>query len=91
VTGDFTDGSQIICRLNGRSPVRLRVTSVRPGPAIDFEALEGPFAAPADVPAVATAQATTTRQVIPRLTPGCSSSAPAASTPTPSGYQAAAC
>jgi hypothetical protein len=46
VTGDFTDGSQIVCRLNGRSPVRLRVTSVQPGSAIAFEALEGPFAAP---------------------------------------------
>jgi hypothetical protein len=46
VSGDFTDGSEIVCRLNGRSPVRLRVTSVRPGSAIAFEALEGPFAAP---------------------------------------------
>jgi uncharacterized protein YndB with AHSA1/START domain len=46
VTGDFTDGSQILCRLNGRSPIRLRVTSVQPGSAIAFEALEGPFAAP---------------------------------------------
>ena len=64
MTGDFTDSSQIVCRLNGRSPVRLRMTSVRPGSAIAFEALEGPFAAPADVPAMATAQATTTRQVI---------------------------
>jgi uncharacterized protein YndB with AHSA1/START domain len=46
VTGDFTDGSEIVCRLNGRSPVRLRVTSVQLGSAIAFEALEGPFAAP---------------------------------------------
>jgi len=45
VTGDFTDGSQIVCRLNGRSPIRLRVTSVQPGPAIAFEALQGLFAA----------------------------------------------
>jgi hypothetical protein len=43
VTGDFTDGSQIVGGgNNGRSPIRLRVASVQPGPAIAFEALEGP-------------------------------------------------
>jgi uncharacterized protein YndB with AHSA1/START domain len=46
VTGDFTDGSQIVCRPKGRAPIRLRVTSVHPGSAISFETLEGPFAAP---------------------------------------------
>ena len=46
VSGEFTDGSEIVCLLHGRSPVRLRVTSVKPGSAIAFEALEGPFAAP---------------------------------------------
>jgi len=46
VTGDFTEGSEIVSRLNGRSPVRLRVTAVKPGSAIAFEALAGPFAAP---------------------------------------------
>ena len=46
VTGYFSEGSQIVCRLNGRSPIRLRVASVQPGSAIAFEALEGPFAAP---------------------------------------------
>jgi uncharacterized protein YndB with AHSA1/START domain len=46
VTGDFTEGSEIVCRLNGRPSIRLRVTSVQPGSAISFEALEGPFAAP---------------------------------------------
>jgi len=45
VTGDFTEGSEIVGRLNGRSPVRLRVTAVKPGSAITFEALAGPFAA----------------------------------------------
>jgi len=45
VTGDFTDGSEIVCRLKGRSPIRLRVTSVQPGSAIAFQELEGPFAA----------------------------------------------
>ena len=29
VTGDFTDGSQIVCRLNGRSPIRLTPASRR--------------------------------------------------------------
>jgi uncharacterized protein YndB with AHSA1/START domain len=46
VTGDFTAGSQVVCRLNGHPPIRLEVTSVRPGSAISFAALEGPFAAP---------------------------------------------
>jgi uncharacterized protein YndB with AHSA1/START domain len=46
VTGDFTDGSEITCQPNGRSPIRLWVTSVQPGSTITFEALEGPFAAP---------------------------------------------
>jgi uncharacterized protein YndB with AHSA1/START domain len=46
VTGDFTEGSEIVCRLNGRPSIRLQVTSVQPGSAISFEALEGPFAAP---------------------------------------------
>jgi uncharacterized protein YndB with AHSA1/START domain len=46
VTGDFAEGSQVACQLNGRSPIRLRVTSVKTGSAITFEALEGPFAAP---------------------------------------------
>jgi uncharacterized protein YndB with AHSA1/START domain len=46
VSGDFTGGSEIVCRLNGRSPVRLRVTAVKPGSAITFETLAGPFAAP---------------------------------------------
>jgi uncharacterized protein YndB with AHSA1/START domain len=46
VTGDFTEGSEIVCRLNGRSPVRLRVTAVKPESAITFEALAGPFAVP---------------------------------------------
>jgi uncharacterized protein YndB with AHSA1/START domain len=46
VTGDFAGGSQIVCRLNGHSPIRLLVTSVNPGSAIAFKALEGPFAAP---------------------------------------------
>jgi uncharacterized protein YndB with AHSA1/START domain len=45
-TGDFTEGSEIVCQPNGRTPIRLRVTSVKPGSAISFEALEGPFAAP---------------------------------------------
>jgi len=44
VTGDFTDGSEIVCDLDGRDTIRLRVTSVQPGSAITFEALEGPFA-----------------------------------------------
>src|SRR5215469_15363414 len=46
VTGDFTDGSEIVCRLSARSPIRLRVASVQPGSAIAFETLEAPFAAP---------------------------------------------
>jgi uncharacterized protein YndB with AHSA1/START domain len=46
VTGDFTDGSEIACQPNARSPIRLRVTSVQPGSAITFEALAGPFAVP---------------------------------------------
>jgi uncharacterized protein YndB with AHSA1/START domain len=45
VTGDFTDGSEIVCDLDGRDTIRLRVTSVEPRSAITFEALEGPFAA----------------------------------------------
>lgn len=45
VTGDFTDGSEIVCRPSGRSAIRLCVTSVQPGSALSFEALEGPFAA----------------------------------------------
>jgi uncharacterized protein YndB with AHSA1/START domain len=44
VTGDFTEGSQIVCQLKGHSPIRLRVTSVKPESAIAFEVLEGPFA-----------------------------------------------
>jgi uncharacterized protein YndB with AHSA1/START domain len=46
VTGDFTDGSEVVALLNGRPPIRLRVTSVQPGSAIAFETLDGPFAAP---------------------------------------------
>jgi uncharacterized protein YndB with AHSA1/START domain len=46
VAGDFTDGSEVVCRPNGRAPIRLRVTSVKPGSAISFETLDGPFAAP---------------------------------------------
>jgi hypothetical protein len=45
VTGDFTDGSEIVCHAAGRPTIRLRVTSVQPESAITFEALEGPFAA----------------------------------------------
>jgi hypothetical protein len=52
VAGDFTDGSEIVCRLNGRPPIRLRVTLVRPGSAIAFEAVEGPFAAPGAVTSI---------------------------------------
>jgi len=44
VTGDFSVGSEIVCDLDGRDSIRLRVTSVQPGSAITFEALEGPFA-----------------------------------------------
>ena len=44
VTGDFTEGSEVVCRLKGRSPIRLRVTSVNPESGIAFEVLEGPFA-----------------------------------------------
>jgi uncharacterized protein YndB with AHSA1/START domain len=46
VTGDFTVGSEIVCDLDGRPTIRLRVSDVRPGTGITFEALEGPFAAP---------------------------------------------
>lgn len=45
VTGDFTEGSEIVCRPGGHPAIRLRVASVKPGAAITFEALEGPFAA----------------------------------------------
>jgi uncharacterized protein YndB with AHSA1/START domain len=57
VTGDFTDGSEIVCRPNGRAPIRLRVTSVKPGSAIAFEALEGPFAAPGATTSIQLARA----------------------------------
>jgi uncharacterized protein YndB with AHSA1/START domain len=46
VKGEFTDGSEVVCHPEGRATIRLRVTSVQPGSAITFEALEGPFAAP---------------------------------------------
>jgi uncharacterized protein YndB with AHSA1/START domain len=52
VTGDFTEGSEIVCQPNGRTPIRLRVTSVKPGSAISFEILEGPFAAPGGVTSI---------------------------------------
>jgi uncharacterized protein YndB with AHSA1/START domain len=46
VTGDFAEGSEVVCQPNGRTPIRLRVTSVKPESAIAFEILEGPFAVP---------------------------------------------
>ena len=45
VKGDFTEGSEFVCKLKGHPAIRLRVTSVLPGSAITFESLEGPFAA----------------------------------------------
>jgi uncharacterized protein YndB with AHSA1/START domain len=45
VAGDFIDGSDIICNLDGRPTIRLRVSCIESGSAINFEALEGPFAA----------------------------------------------
>lgn len=56
VTGNFTEGSEIVCRLNGRSPVRLRVTAVQPESAITFEAPAGPFAAPGATTSAATVE-----------------------------------
>jgi uncharacterized protein YndB with AHSA1/START domain len=46
VTGGFAEGSEVVCQPNGRTPIRLRVTSVKPESAIAFEILEGPFAVP---------------------------------------------
>ena len=46
VDGDFTDGSEVVCKLDDRLPILLRVGPVQPGSAINFEVLEGPFAAP---------------------------------------------
>jgi hypothetical protein len=46
VTGDFAEGSEVVCQPNGRTPIRLRVTSVKPESAIAFKILEGPFAVP---------------------------------------------
>ena len=45
MTGDFTEGSEIVCRINGCSPIQLWVSSVQPETELSFEALEGPFAA----------------------------------------------
>jgi uncharacterized protein YndB with AHSA1/START domain len=64
VTGDFTDGSEIVCRPNGRAPIRLRVTSVKPGSAIAFEALEGPFAAPGATTSIELASADNSRTTV---------------------------
>jgi uncharacterized protein YndB with AHSA1/START domain len=46
VAGEFTEGSEIVCRLDDRLPILLRISSIQPGSAINFELLEGPFAAP---------------------------------------------
>jgi uncharacterized protein YndB with AHSA1/START domain len=40
VTGDFAEGSEIVCELDGRPTIRLRVRGVEPGSAITFEALD---------------------------------------------------
>jgi uncharacterized protein YndB with AHSA1/START domain len=45
VTGDFTVGGEIVCKPNGRAPIRLRITSLEAGAGLAWIYLDGPFAA----------------------------------------------
>jgi uncharacterized protein YndB with AHSA1/START domain len=45
VRGDFSVGGEVVCELVGRTPVRLRMTSIKPADEVAWTTLEGPFAA----------------------------------------------
>ena len=45
VRGDFSAGGEVVCELVDRTPIRLRMTSIKPADEVAWTALEGPFAA----------------------------------------------